>query len=55
MIKITVDAIQNLANETENGGVVIGGGVHEAVGPELLDKCWNLNSCETVEHNVTLG
>ena len=53
--KLNVDAIANSVNKTLIWGGGIGGAIHEAAGPELLDECQKLNGCETCECKVTLG
>ena len=52
---LNIDAIVVSSNKTV---IVVGdihGAIHEAVGPGLLDKCKNLNSCETDKFKVSLG
>ena len=55
MTKLNVDAIVNSVNKALIGGGGIGGAIHEAVGPGLLDECQKLNSYETGECKVTFG
>ena len=53
--KLNVDAIVNSVNTPLIGGGGIGGTIHEAAGPGLLDEYQKLNGCETGECKVTLG
>ena len=53
--KLNIDAIVNSVNKTLIGGGGIGGVIHEAAGPVLLDECQKINGCETKECKVTLG
>ena len=45
----------NSVNKTLIGGKGIGGAIHEAAGPRLLDESQKLNGCETGECKFTLG
>ena len=53
--KLNIDAIVNSVNKTLIWGGGIGGVIHEAAGPGLLDECQKINGCETNECKVTLG
>ena len=43
----------NSVTKTVNGKEGIGGALHEAAGPGLLDDCQKLNGCETGDCKVT--
>ena len=53
--KLNVDATVNPVNKALIWGGDIGGAIHEAAGPGLLDEYQILNGCETGECKVTLG
>ena len=53
-INSKVSKVKLYCNSDFSKGVV-GGAIHEAARPGLLDECQKLNGCETGECMVTLG